>query len=840
MASGQSQRARASSSRDGSFEELRKRAIQQTSASESCGEGPAPDPSLDLLEELRIHQIQLEMQNEELRIAQAEVEASRSRYFDLYHLAPIGYVTVDSQDQIVEMNLKAAALFAGLRSELQQQRFSYRVVVEDLETYHSARSRLIQTGETQGCEIRMTRPRLTPLWVRLEMSLAGQDSAPLLWVVIVDITDRKLAEQRFDAFMRVNPAAVSIVDDEGRYVYANPAVRGSGGAGPETLIGKTFSEAWPAATARHLEDRHAALLRTNAIATETEKSQVGTQERFYQVLRFPFTGINGKRLVGSISVDITERHRLEELRLENVKLAAEKKSAEEATRAKSNFLSAMSHEIRTPLNGVVGMAGLLLHTSLNAEQLGYARIVADSAEALLGLVNDILDFSKIEAGKLELEEISFDLESLIDDVLDLLSFKAQERSLELANWYPTSLPCRFKGDAARIRQVLMNLVSNAIKFTRSGYVLVEVELSADDPAGVRISIHDTGIGISPESLQNLFTRFSQADPTISRRFGGTGLGLSIVKQLVELMNGELGAYSIEGEGSTFYCQLPLKQDSSSAVRPVVDDGHLNGLSVLVSGTHQIARFVVAEWCQHWGMKVEQCDLAALPRAIAAVVEHDSPLHLVIADGRVEALGGVVECVRANRKLRTAQVILLSSDPPERTKTLVADGVLATPVRARVFWDKLCELFPGSESQASPRPDTPSAGTAAASAVGSVKVLVVDDNPVNQKLASALLRRLGCEVDTADNGEAALEKLGQHEYALIFMDLVMPKMDGFAATSAIRNLATRGSRVPIVALTASATVDEREHCFAVGMDDCITKPIRSERLAECLAKWSTRD
>jgi PAS domain S-box-containing protein len=833
-----------SSPRDASLGELRKRAVGLVTDSSNVAAERAilatRDPTRHLLEELRIHQIELEMQNEELRIVQAELENSRSRYFDLYDMAPIGYVTVDCHDHVIEMNLKAAALLGALRSELKQHCFSHRVTVEDLATYNRTRDKLLKTGEIQGCEVRMIRRDVPPLWVRMEMSLASQGPEQFFRVVIADITDRKLAEQRFEAFMRVNPAAVSIVDEDGRYVYANPAVRGArGAAAPERLAGKTFSEVWPASVARQLQERHAALLKAGATTTDTEKVKLDSRERIYQVVRFPFAGANGSKLVGSISLDITERQRLEELRLENVKLAAEKRSAEDASRAKGNFLSAMSHEIRTPLNGVVGMAGLLLDTSLNAEQLGYARIVADSADVLLGLVNDILDFSKIEAGKLELEEISFDLESLIDDVLDILSVKAQEKSLELTNWYPTSIPRRFIGDASRVRQILLNLLGNAIKFTRSGYVLVEVELTTSFPAVVRISVHDTGMGINPESLQNLFTRFSQADPTISYRFGGTGLGLSIVKQIVDLMNGELGVSSKEGEGSTFYFQLPLKLDQSPQTRPPIHDGHLNGLSVLVSGAHQSARFVVSEWCQRWGMNVEQCDLSTLPVVLAETARRDKPLHMVISDGRAEALSGIAPCVHADLKFKETKIILLSSDQPAKTKLLNADAVLTTPVRAHVFWDTLCDLFPGEGRQTPPSVDAANPGTTANPVADGVKVLVVDDNPVNMKLACALLTRLGCDVDTADDGEIALEKVGQEEYGLVFMDLVMPRMDGFAATSAIRHLSNDRSKIPIVALTASATVEERDHCFSVGMNDFITKPIRSDRLAECLAKWSAK-
>jgi PAS domain S-box-containing protein len=855
-----------------SFQELRKRALEKAATSGCATDTPTNHADLDLLEELRIHQIELEMQNEELRRAQADLEHSRARYFDLYDLAPVGYITVDDQGAIVEMNLRASTLFGANRSALGHRTFAQSIAPEDQDLYFLTRKRLLQTGEEQSCELRMTRLNLPPFWARLKMSLATEGNACVSRIVIVDVTELKLAEQRFEAFMQFSPAGASIVDENGHYLYVNPAMKRHTDRDAGTWVGKTFSDVWPAATAQRLKQRHSVSLLSGAVTTESETLQVGSQERTYQVLRFPFAGANGTKLVGSISLDITERQRLEELRVANFKLAAEKQVAEDATRAKSQFLSAMSHEIRTPLNGVIGMAGLLLQTDLSAEQLGYAHIVADSAEALLGLVNNILDFSKIEAGKLELEETSFDLECLIEDVLDLMSFKAHEKSLELACWYPAAAPRVFVGDAGRLRQILMNFLSNAIKFTPAGYVLVEVQVSAkgadarrqtaDDqtvsldsaphptpvlrdfsetdpvegrPVAVRISIHDTGIGIPKENLKHLFTRFSQADPTISRRFGGTGLGLSIVKQIGELMGGELGAISMEGEGSTFYCELPLKVDGVPSRLPLNDD-RLAGVSVLVSGGQQIARFVVSEWCQRWGMNVKESDLTGVSRALEVAAAEGRPFQMVIIDGPIDALSAALRAVRSYDSSPTPKIVLLSSDPLEKTKELVADAVLLTPVRTKVFREKLCDLVPGAHTPSLPGPQLSSHAPLLPAKPASFKVLVTDDNAVNQKLACALLARLGCEVDTADDGLAALQKVSEQDYGLILMDLVMPEMDGFAATTAIRNLNGKCSVVPIVALTASATKEDREHCFAVGMDDFITKPIRSEQLAQCLAKW----
>jgi CheY-like chemotaxis protein len=355
---------------------------------------------------------------------------------------------------------------------------------------------------------------------------------------------------------------------------------------------------------------------------------------------------------------------------------------------------------------------------------------------------------------------------------------------------------------------------------------------------VRLAIHDTGIGISPENQGRLFVNFNQADASIARRFGGTGLGLAITRQIVQAMGGEIGVTSREGEGSTFYCTLPLKVDPARRRLPPANTASLAGVPVLVCGGPRLGRHVIAEWCRRWGMRVEECVLGQLGYRLKSHAAGSSALQLVVAGGVCESLAQAVSSFQANAGRMPPKLLLLTSDPPEKARGLPADAVLATPVRAKVLSAKLRELIlPQAHNHAMAQAACAPAigqGTAGQQAAG--KLLVADDNLINQRLACALLARLGYQVDTADTGAEAVEKVGLGGYALVFMDCVMPEMDGFEAASAIRQLAGKCAAVPIVALTASATTEDRAKCMAAGMNDFVAKPVRSEDLASALSKW----
>ena len=545
--------------------------------------------------------------------------------------------------------------------------------------------------------------------------------------------------------------------------------------------------------------------------------------------------------------DITD---LEVLRRSEEASLRAKEQAESANRAKSEFLANMSHEVRTPMTGILGMTGLLLDTELSPEQQDYVKIVQTSAESLLAIINDILDFSRIEAGRLTIDPIAFDLVAAIDEVVALVAERAEEKHIELIVRYAPDVPRRVVGDAGRIRQVLLNLAGNAIKFTHEGHVLINIEKldGDDDTARVRVSVEDTGIGIEPEKLECVFDKFTQADGSITRRYGGTGLGLAITKQLVELMKGEISVTSAPSHGSTFAFTLSLPLDKQAPIEPPRPE-NLEGVRVLVLHRHPKVRGVLQEQVTGWRARVTgvATGAEALSQMEAAYRAGD-PYRIAIVtqdvpDMPVEAFA---VAVKGDPRVSDIVLVMLTSlgqqGDAERLRSVGFDAYLTKPTRPSQLADVVSAVWSvkrrGAREVFVTRHTIMEARAHDASSRKDsdprARILVAEDNVVNQRVAVRLLETLGCAVDIAASGLEAIKMLESGAYDLVFMDCQMPEMDGYEATREIRRREARsGGRTKIVAMTAHALAGDREKCVEAGMDDFVTKPVRRDTLADVI-------
>ena len=589
-----------------------------------------------------------------------------------------------------------------------------------------------------------------------------------------------------------------------------------------------------------------------AVALTAENDMAGQLRAFElgvtECLAKPFDAITRVRLLAHLNT----KRRHDELNRHKLDMNEARLNAEAAVRAKSDFLAAMSHEIRTPMNGVIAMVGLLMETPLTAEQRGYLETIHTSGEALLSIINDILDFSKIEAGKMELDSRPFDLQACVEDSLDLLASRAFEKNLDLIYDVDNDVPAVIEGDSLRLRQVLTNLLGNAVKFTEHGDILVQIKLlssKVDESLNrallhLHFSVRDTGIGIRPDQLARLFKPFMQADASIAQNYGGTGLGLAISKRLVEFMGGKMWAESVPGEGSTFHFTVHVRAEPN-AKPSALNARHpkLADLRVLIVDDNAASCLVLAAHATRWGMIARSVEN---PREALDLLRSGETFDFGILDLKMPGMDGLALASEIHKLPVGAMMplVLLApmgqhSDTPKETQ-LVFGHTVAKPVRPA----QLCEVLGRallSTKVAAPQAAPPKPNQLLAERIP-MRILLCDDNAINQKVAVRILQQLGYQPGLANNGHEALDALDRQPYDFILMDVMMPEMDGLEATRLIREQQKNGapnysSRIVIVALTAHAMQGDREKCLAAGMDDYLAKPIRPADMRQVIERWN---
>lgn len=667
------------------------------------------------------------------------------------------------------------------------------------------------------------------------------DGEPVLLSVVRDVSERKRADLERQKFFAASLDLMSIAGFDGHIKSINPAWKRTLGYEDHEIYSRPFMEFV------HPEDHQPTNEAMSVLADG--QSVIGFENRFRHssgaYLWFAWSAIPAldEQLIYAVGRDVTERKRIE------AELARSRDQATEASRIKSQFLANMSHEIRTPMNGIIGTTGLLLTTSLSDEQREYAEIITESGSALLSIVNQILDLSKLEAGKVALESIDFSPSAVVESVPMLFASQARDKNLYFHSYLSATVPSELRGDAGHLRQILINICGNAIKFTHRGGVVLRVAVasSTDAQATLRFAVSDTGIGLSEDERKRLFEPFTQADASTTRKYGGSGLGLSISKRLVELMGGEIGIESNEAGGSTFWFSVPFEIKANSLAR--VNGELFSGIRALVVDSDPMAREVLHSYLAAWGMRngnmASTIDDAI--RTLREAADAGDPYDLAFVDAEVVEAASV-RLVRAlttvDRNSTTKFVLVRSRTADSSDRSVPVTGFAAyllKPIRQSSLFDCIAAaLQPQTEVDDRPAVSKQLQSAASASAPSlqsGHRILLAEDNEINRRLAIAQFKKLGFIADTVVNGREAVNAVATGNYAVVLMDCQMPEMDGFAATRAIRKDETSsGTHIPIIAMTANAMEGDRATCIARGMDDYIAKPVDIQVLQEVLTRW----
>ncbi len=746
------------------------------------------------------------------------------------------------------------------------------------DVYRAKDERIFATGEESVYEEEFTNAfgerRVTVTRKRLHIDKDGEQ---FIVGVVRDITadkefeavlkagearQRQLAEQQ-SAILDALPAHICLLDTSGRILEVNNEWKqfalGNDYSGVNYGVGSNYVEICENATgecsegSKQVADVCRAVLSGESSGFEMEyPCHSPNEERWFKLT---ITPLDKEKAAGAVimHINITERKRIEE------ELEEARDAALESVRLKSEFLANMSHEIRTPMNGVIGMTGLLLETNLDEEQRDYAQTVQTSADSLLRIIDDILDFSKIEAGQLHFEKIEFDLRECVESTVELLAERAQSKGIEIASLVFEDVPLQLRGDPGRLRQILTNLVGNAIKFTERGEVTLKVRKQSDSDkyASLCFEVADTGIGIAEDAQRRLFRAFTQADGSTTRKYGGTGLGLAISKQLVEMMNGEIGIKSAPGIGSTFWFTARFeKQPNQTAAIQRAGDVSLDGVQILIVDDNATNRRIFVHQTESWGMKAAEAESGAQAlEMLRAAANTAKPFNIAILDLMMPEMDGfeLARTIKSEPNISETHLVLLPSygkrGDGQTARDIGIAAYIQKPVRQSKLYDCLINVI--SEARANDRGDrqsprlitqhslrtaNPPPNPKPEAADSKVRILVAEDNIVNRKVALIQLKSLGYAADVVTNGREAADAVRKHKYELVLMDCQMPEMDGFEATSEIRRFEENSRHTTIIAMTAHALEGEREKCLAGGMDDYISKPVKIETLKQTLEKW----
>jgi len=812
-----------------------------------------------------------------------DLKKERDRAENYLAIAGTIFLAIDKRERIAMVNKKGCEILGYSEKELLGKNwFENFLPREELDRRRQSFSKLM-AGEGNLPEYKESvvetrdRGRRTIAWHNTLMrDEKGRISGTLSSGV--DITERKLAEQAVaDSKTLLNNVFQSmsegllVLDRDFHIIYWNHAMEKISRTPACELVGtdKLPWEVFPHLIEQGVDDMmrramQGEVVHRDNIPYKLPDGTAGYTSETYHPLRAAsgeVTGIFGvihevtnhkqteRELISAKENVENVNAQLEQAIVQANRLAME---AQIASIAKSEFLANMSHEIRTPMNGVIGMTGLLLDTELTREQKEYAETVRKSAESLIKIINDILDFSKIEAGKLELDIIDFDLRCTLDDINDVMALRAHDKNLEYITSVDPKVPSLLRGDPGRLRQVLINLIGNAVKFTSQGEVIVVVSLDREDDSGavVRFSVNDTGIGIPREKLDHIFEAFTQADASTTRKFGGTGLGLAISKQLVQIMGGEIGIESEAGKGSIFWFTAVFeKQVNAAAEQRFEPINDITGKKVLVVDNNAASRQMLRRHLLNWQLRPDEASEAALAmeklkQAAAAGDPFDVALiNMCLPGTDGEKLGGMIA---SQAELKGTRLVMITSlgkrGDVRRLEQIGFSAYLTKPLKQSQLYDCLAAVCSGKQHSTEPSgQQIITRHTLAENRRRRVRILVAEDNMTNQKVAVKILEKLGYRTDAVANGREALKALARVAYDLVLMDCQMPDMNGFEATRQIRNAGSDVVRhdVPIIALTANAFESDRDECARAGMNDYIAKPVDPHALADVIDKWISK-